>query len=152
MRPIFIPEPQILSKIYWKCHIIFQNCYSFQANVGNFGIRLMKLGLFSHQFKKIWKYDKYDPCLYHDSAQNKGSSLYQEADFETHFSGTSFVLRTDPPQTNILRKGYFCGPKYRYHYKQFQTVELVVHDIRFLKLKKKLHMHGYEFCGCIGSR
>ena len=26
MKPIFIPQPQILSKIYLKCHIIFQNC------------------------------------------------------------------------------------------------------------------------------
>ena len=30
MGPIFIPEPQILSKIYLKSHIIFQNCYAFK--------------------------------------------------------------------------------------------------------------------------
>ena len=45
-----------------------------------FGIRLMKLGLFSRQFSKM-----FIPVF----ALNKGSSLYQEADFATHFSGTS---------------------------------------------------------------
>ena len=29
MRPIFIPEPQILSKIYQKFHSIFDNWLSF---------------------------------------------------------------------------------------------------------------------------
>ena len=33
----------------------FPKLLSFQANFGNFGIRLMKLDLFSHQFKKILK-------------------------------------------------------------------------------------------------
>ena len=30
MRPIFIPEPQILRKIYQKFHIIFQKNYTFK--------------------------------------------------------------------------------------------------------------------------
>ena len=30
MGPIFIPEPQILSTIYLKFHIIFPNCYAFK--------------------------------------------------------------------------------------------------------------------------
>ena len=33
----------------------FPKLLSFEANFGNFGIRLMKLGLFLHQFKKILK-------------------------------------------------------------------------------------------------
>ena len=46
----------------------------------------MKLGLFARQFKKILKIlPKFIPVF----ALNKGASLYQEADFETHFSGTS---------------------------------------------------------------
>ena len=64
----------------------FPKLLSFQANFGNFGTRLMKLDLFSHQFKKIWKiWPMFIPVF----ALNKVSSLYQEADFETHFSGTS---------------------------------------------------------------
>ena len=30
MRPIFIPEPQILSKIYQKFHIIFRKYKAFK--------------------------------------------------------------------------------------------------------------------------
>ena len=61
MGPIFIPEPQILSKISLNMSYHFPKLLSFQANFRNFGIRLMKSGLFSRQFKKIWKYY---PCLY----------------------------------------------------------------------------------------
>ena len=58
----------------------FPKLLSFQANFGNFGVRLMKLGLFLSQFKKILKiWPMFIPVF----AQNKGSSLYQEADFET---------------------------------------------------------------------
>ena len=64
----------------------FPKLLSFQANFGNFGIRLMKLGLFLRQFEKILKiWPMFIPVF----ALNKGTSLYQEADFETHFSGTS---------------------------------------------------------------
>ena len=45
MRPIFIPEPQILRKIYQKFHIIFQN-------------------LLSSRFQKFWyKIDEIGPIL-----------------------------------------------------------------------------------------
>ena len=55
----------------------FPKLLSFQANFGNFGIRLMKLGLFSCQFKKILKiWPMFVPVL----ALNKGTLLYQEAD------------------------------------------------------------------------
>ena len=56
--------------------LYFPKLLSFQANFGNFGIRLMKLGLFSRQFKnlKIW------PMFIPVFALNKGSSLYQEFD------------------------------------------------------------------------
>ena len=64
----------------------FPKLFSFQANFGNFGIRLMKLCLFLCQFKKILKIW---PIFIPVFALNRGSSLYQEADFETHFSGTS---------------------------------------------------------------
>ena len=89
-RPIFIPnfakkwdqfirEPQILLKI----SDYFPKLLGFQAN---FGIRLLKLGPFSHQFQKILKiWPMFIPVF----ALNKASSLYQEADFETHFSSTS---------------------------------------------------------------
>ena len=56
MRPIFA-VPQILSKIYLKISHYFPKFLSFQASFRNFGIRLMKLGLSSCQFKiilKIW--------------------------------------------------------------------------------------------------
>ena len=52
----------------------FLKLLSFQANLGNFGIRLMKLDLFSHQFKKILKIR---PMFIPVFAQNKESSLYQ---------------------------------------------------------------------------
>ena len=64
----------------------FPQLLSFQADFRNVGIRLIKLGLLSCQFKKILKiWFMIIPVF----ALNKGSSLYQEADFETHFSGTS---------------------------------------------------------------
>ena len=64
----------------------FPKLWSFKANFGNFGTRLMKLGLFWCQFKKILKiWPMFIPVF----ALNKGSLFYQEADFETHFSGTS---------------------------------------------------------------
>ena len=55
MKSIFIPEPHILSK---KISHYFPKLLSFQANLRNFGIRLMKLGpFFPANFRKFWKYD-----------------------------------------------------------------------------------------------
>ena len=57
----------------------FPKLLSFQANFRNFGIRLMKLGLFLFQFRKLLKiWPMFIPVF----ALNKGSSLYQEVDFE----------------------------------------------------------------------
>ena len=96
-RPIFIPnfaekwDPFYTEATNFKQNLpkishYFPKLLSFQANLGNFGIRLMKLGLFSRQF---WKILKIWPMFIPVFALNKESSLYQEADFETHFSGTS---------------------------------------------------------------
>ena len=58
--------------------LYFPKLLSFQANFENFGIKLMKLGLFSPQFKKILKiWPMFIPVF----ALNKVSLLYQEADF-----------------------------------------------------------------------
>ena len=96
-RPIFIPNfakkwdlfytrATNLKQNLLKMSHYFAKLLSFQANFGNVGIRLMKLGLFLRQFKKILKiWPMFIPVF----VLNKGSSLYQEADFETHFSGTS---------------------------------------------------------------
>ena len=85
----------------------FPKLSSFQGNFGNFGIKLMKLGLFSCQLKKILKiWPMFIPVF----ALNKGSSLYQEADFETHFSGTSpdRPLYYEPPRGCVTC--IYCGP------------------------------------------
>ena len=64
----------------------FSHYFSFQANFRNFGIRLLKLGIFLTQFQKILKiWPMFIPVF----ALSKGSLLYQEADFATHFNGTS---------------------------------------------------------------
>ena len=69
---------------FLKMSYYFPKLLSFQAYFAY--IRLMKLGLFLSQFKKILKiWPMFIPVF----ALNKGSSLYQEADFETHFSSTS---------------------------------------------------------------
>ena len=93
-RSIFIPkfaekwDPFLYKATNFKQNLLhmshyFPKLFSFQ---GNFGIRLMKLGLFLCQFKKILKtWPIFIPVF----ALNRGSSLYQEADFETHFSSTS---------------------------------------------------------------
>ena len=97
-RPIFIPnfaekwKPFLYTRATnFKQNLLemshhFPKLWSFQANFGNFGIRLMKLDLFSCQFKKILKiWPMFIPVF----ALSKGSSLYQETDFEIHFSSTS---------------------------------------------------------------
>ena len=108
-RPIFIPnfaekwDPYLYTTAtnfkqnLLKMSHYFPKLFVFQANFGNFGIRLMKLGLFSRQFKKILKIW---PMFIPDFALNKGSSLYQEADFDIHFSGTSRIdlcTKNPPP-------------------------------------------------------
>ena len=43
MRPIFIPEPQILSKIYYKFQIIFQN-FQLSSKVQKFWYQIDEIG------------------------------------------------------------------------------------------------------------
>ena len=61
MRPIFILEPQILSKIYYKFHIIFQNCEVFKRISEIFVSDWWNWAYFHTNFRTIWKYD---PCLH----------------------------------------------------------------------------------------
>ena len=96
-RPIFISnltekwDPLLYQSHKFKQNLpkilhYFPKLLSFQANFANLGIRLMKLGLFSRQFQRILKiWPMFIPVF----TLNKGLSLYQEADFETHFSGKS---------------------------------------------------------------
>ena len=82
----FLYQSQKFKQNFLKISHYFPKLLSFQAKFGYFGIRFMKLGLFLRQFQKILKiWPMFIPVF----ALNKGSSLYQEADFDTHFSGTS---------------------------------------------------------------
>ena len=44
MRPVFKPDPQILSKFYLKCHIIFQNCGELSSKFGKFWYQIDEKG------------------------------------------------------------------------------------------------------------
>ena len=61
MRPTFIPKPQILSKIYYKCHIIFQNCSAFKQILEILVSDWWNCVYFCVNLRKFWKYD---PFLY----------------------------------------------------------------------------------------
>ena len=74
--PIFIPnfaekwDPFLYQSHKFRQNLLrvshyFPKLLSFQANFGNFGIRLMELGLFFPYFRaNFGRFWKYDPCLY----------------------------------------------------------------------------------------
>ena len=93
-RPIFIPN------FAEKWGPFLYQSHKFQAKITKIFTLFSKIVKLSSKFRKFWyQIDetgpifapilKIWPMFIPVFALNKGSSLYQEADFETHFSGTS---------------------------------------------------------------
>ena len=82
MRPIFYQSHRCKAK-FTKIFTLFSKIVKLSSKFRKFSYQIDEIGpIFAPVLEN---FENIIPVF----AQNKGSSLYQEADFETHFSGTS---------------------------------------------------------------
>ena len=116
-RPIFIPEPQLLRKIYQKLLHFFPKLLSIQANLGNLVSDWWNWAYFRANFRNFWKYD---PCLYQFLFWIRGHRFTRRLTLRPISAACPRIdlCTKKPPEHmpaifhNAERKKYTSGPRY----------------------------------------